>query len=75
MATERGVVDYLSIKHPHKNFYQLCPQKLTCEDMKMTTLEELLSALRGLNGEEIELDEDVRLKAKKSIDAMLSYGG
>ena len=75
VATERGVVDYLSIRYPHKALYQLCPQKLVCEDMKLTTLEGLYRALRGEGGLIVELEEDLRLRAKNSIDAMLRYGG
>ena len=75
VATERGVVDYLSIRYPHKALYQLCPQKLVCEDMKLTTLEGLYRALRGEGGLIVKLEEDLRLRAKNSIDAMLRYGG
>ena len=66
---------YLSIRYPHKALYQLCPQKLVCEDMKLTTLEGLYRALRGEGGLIVELEEDLRLRAKNSIDAMLRYGG
>ena len=75
VATERGVVDALSLRYPDKKLYQLCPQKLVCEDMKLTTLEGLYHAMRGEGGSEVSLDETLRLRAKKSIDAMLQYGG
>lgn len=75
VATERGVVDDLSLKYPEKGLYQLCPDKLVCEDMKMTTLEELYRAVCGEGGCEVSLDENLRHRAKKSIDAMLQYGG
>lgn len=75
VATERGVVDYLSIQYPDKTLIQLCPHKLVCEDMKLTTLEGLMLALKGEGGLVVELEESLRLKAKRSIDAMLRYGG
>ena len=43
--------------------------------MKLTTLEGLYRALRGEGGLIVELEEDLRLRAKNSIDAMLRYGG
>lgn len=75
VATERGVVDSLTLQYPEKTLYQLRPDKLVCQDMKMTTLEELARAVSGEGGAEITLDEELRLRAKKSIDAMLRYGG
>jgi quinolinate synthase len=43
--------------------------------MKMTSLSDLLAALKGEGGKEVEIDETVRLSAKATIDKMLSYGG
>lgn len=74
IGTERGVVDYLKIKHPSRNFYQLREDLLVCRDMKMTTLEEVYSAVTG-NGTVIEMDENLRLAAKRPLDNMLKYGG
>lgn len=75
IATERGVCDKLSRDYPERGFYQLAPGKLTCPNMKMTTLENVYRALLGEFGDVIEIDEDLRLKAKRSIDNMLKYGG
>lgn len=74
IGTERGVADYLIPKYPDKKFYHLCPEKLTCKDMKYTTPENILLALKGEGGEKIELEEDLRIKAKHSIDEMLRLG-
>lgn len=74
IGTERGVCDYLQIHHPEKNFFQLRGDKLVCKDMKMTTLTDVYSALTG-GGEDIGLEESLRVKAKRSIDNMLKYGG
>ena len=43
--------------------------------MRLTTLVDVYNCLKGLSGEEITLDEDVRLGAKGCIDKMLNYGG
>ncbi len=75
IATERGVCDKLSRDYPERGFYQLACDKLTCTNMKMTTLENVYKALIGEFGEVIEIEEELRLKAKRSIDNMLKYGG
>ena len=74
IGTERGVADYLIPKYPDKKLYHLCPGKLTCKDMKYTTPESILAALKGEGGEKIELPEELRVKAKHSIDEMLRLG-
>ncbi len=75
IATERGVCDKLSRDYPERGFYQLAPNKLVCPNMKMTTLENVYKALLGEFGDVIEIEEELRLKAKRSIDNMLKYGG
>ena len=42
--------------------------------MDMTDLETLYNALKGEGGEDIKLDEEIRIKAKQSIDRMLELG-
>ena len=74
IGTERGVADYLIPKHPDKKFYRLCPEKLVCRDMKYTTPENILAALKNEGGEIIELNEELVKKAKHSIDEMLRLG-
>ncbi len=76
IATERGVTEYLNLhEQGEKQYIQVCPQKLTCPDMKMTSLADLLAAVKGEGGKEMVLDESVRLAAKQAIDKMLAYGG
>ncbi len=76
IATERGVSEYLNLhKTDNKQYIQVCPETLTCPDMKMTSLEDLLAAIKGQGGKEMALDETVRQNAKKAIDRMLAYGG
>lgn len=75
IGTERGVVDYLSL-HEEKGerFIQLSPEKLCCEDMKKITLQDVYNAVIGTGGEVVELPEDLRKKALKSIERMLELG-
>ena len=74
IGTERGVADWLIPKYPDRKFYYLCPEKLTCPDMKYITPEKILAALKNEGGEKIELPEELRIKAKHSIDEMLRLG-
>ena len=43
--------------------------------MKATTLIDVLNVLRGEGGEEIVLEEETRLAAKRCIDEMIRRGG
>lgn len=74
-ATERGVYDELTLRYPHRNFYQLEPQLMTCVNMKKTTLQGVYDALVGRSGEVILMDEALRQAASTSIENMLRYGG
>lgn len=74
VATERGVVDQLRLLYPDRGLYQLAPQKMVCRNMKMTTPESVYNALNGTGGSVIEIEEEIRLKAKKCIDRMLELG-
>lgn len=75
IGTEKGVVDYLSTHEENgERFIQLSQDKLICEDMKFTTLEDVYRAIIGEQGESIELDEDLRKKALRSIEKMLELG-
>ena len=42
--------------------------------MKITTIVDVLNCVKGISGEEIVLDEDVRLGAKRCIDKMIELG-
>ena len=42
--------------------------------MKLTTLVDVYNCLKGIGGEEITLDEDVRTKALACINTMLTLG-
>ncbi len=73
IGTENSIVEYMQYECPDKLFYPVSPG-LLCRDMKLTTLPEIYNCLKGTAGEEIILDEDVRIKAKSSIDEMLRLG-
>jgi len=70
VVTECGLSDRLLIELPEKKFYKAC--KL-CQYMKMITLEETAASLRHMRYP-IEIDEDVRVRAERSIRRMLELG-
>lgn len=74
IGTENAIVQHLQFKCPDKDFYPLS-KDLVCNNMKLTTLIDLLRCLEGRGGEQITMDENLRLKAVKSIDKMIEFGG
>ncbi len=74
IGTENSIVEHLQYDCPDKIFYPLS-KSLVCQNMKITTLPEVLACVKGDFGEDIEIDEETRLKAKKCIDKMIEYGG
>ncbi|AQR93605.1 quinolinate synthase NadA [Clostridium saccharoperbutylacetonicum] len=72
IGTEEGILHELKKKNPTKNFF-IPGDKICCQDMKMTTLENLYDALLNMNNE-ITLDEEIRLKALKSLENMHKLG-
>ena len=74
IATENSIAEHLQYECPNKKFYPLS-KDLVCHNMKITTLPQVLSCVKGEFGEDIEIDEETRLKAKKCIDKMIEYGG
>lgn len=73
IATENSIVEHLQYQHPHKRFYPLTT-KLTCPDMRSTSLMDLYHCLQGTGGEEICLPEAVMTQAARSIQAMITLG-
>ncbi len=73
IGTENSIVSHLQFECPDKKFYPLS-KKLICHDMKLTTLADVYHCVKGDAGEEIVLSEEMRLAAKKSLDAMLQLG-
>ena len=71
IGTDNTIVQHLQFECPDKKFYALS-KACVCEDMRLTTLMDVYLCLQGQGGEEIVMTEEMRLQAKKSIDAMLS---
>lgn len=73
IGTENSIVQHLQFEYPDRKFYVLS-KRLICQDMKLTTLADVYHCVKGDAGEEIILSDEVRLAAKKSLDAMLELG-
>lgn len=69
IGTECGILHRMRKENPDKEFYPLEPA-VVCPNMKKITLEDVLFALKNL-APRIELDENMRQKAKAPIDRML----
>lgn len=74
IGTENSIAEHLQYMCPDKRFY-LMSKSLICENMKATTLVDVLDCCKGTGGEEILLDEDTVRKARGCIDAMIALGG
>ena len=72
IGTEEGILHELEKKNPSKSFF-IPGDKICCQDMKKTTLENLYDALLNMKNE-ITLDEDIRIKALKSLENMHILG-
>lgn len=79
VATEPRIIHQMELKAPHKQFIGApgadgnCNCNM-CPYMALNTMEKLYIALRDLEPR-VELPEDVRLGAKKSLDRMLEMAG
>ena len=69
IGTEMGVLFKLKRDNPDKEFY-LLSQGLICPNMKKTSLKSVFDALNEMK-HKIELNEEIRVKAKKALDRML----
>jgi len=73
IGTENTIAEHLRFEYPEKKFIPLS-EELVCADMRLTTLKSVLNCLSS-GGEEITLDEPLRLAAKRSLDKMIELGG
>lgn len=73
IGTENSIVEHLQYECPDKKFYPLFSGCI-CNDMKLTTLPDVLACVKGVGGAEIELDESTMRGAKRCIDEMLRLG-
>ena len=69
IGTEMGVLYSLKKNNPAKTFYMMSPGMI-CPNMKRTSLESIYNSLNEMKYK-IELDEEVRIKAKNCLDRML----
>ncbi len=73
IATESGMLYKLQKENPDKNFY-LPTQNLVCANMKLITLGWVAHSLEKMVYE-IKVSDEVREKAKRSLDRMLAVTG
>ncbi len=74
IGTENSIVQHLQMECPDKRFYELSKECI-CRNMKLTTLADVYNMVKYGEAEEIIMDEETRLAAKKPIDKMLQLGG
>ena len=74
IGTENSIAEHLQYMCPDKKFY-LLSKSLICENMKATTLVDVLNCCQGTGGEDIELSPETIEKAVKCIDKMIELGG
>lgn len=72
VGTEEGILHDLKKKNPNKSFY-IPGDSICCQDMKKTTLENLHDALLNMKNE-IILDEEIRIRALRSLENMHKLG-
>jgi len=70
IGTENSIVQHLQLSYSDKMFYPLS-KNCVCHNMKLTTLVDVLNVLRGTDGEEIIMADEMRIKAKHCLDRML----
>lgn len=73
VGTENSIVTHLQLECTDKKFYPLSKHCI-CNNMKATTLVDVLNCCKGTFGEEIELDEETYKGAKRCIDEMIRLG-
>lgn len=70
VGTEVGILHRLRKENPEKSFYPVY-ERIVCPNMKKTTLDNLAESLREMKTE-VEVPQDIAVRAKKAIDAMLA---
>lgn len=69
VGTETGLMHRLKKENPDKIFYPL-RKDMVCPNMKKTTLNSILTALREMKNV-IKVPEEIRIPAKRALDRML----
>jgi quinolinate synthase len=71
-GTEMGILYQLRTRYPGKTFIP-ASEKMICETMKLTTLEDIAKALT-IMAPVVQVPEEVRVPAKRCLDRMLAVG-
>jgi quinolinate synthase len=71
IGTEMGILYSLQTANPTKTFYLLSPT-LICPNMKQTTVDKVLNALRNLSPA-VTVSPKIRVQARLALDRMLEY--
>jgi quinolinate synthase len=72
ILTECGIASRIQIEMPEKKIVGLCNM---CKYMKSNTLEDILRVLKNpQEKDKIKIDETIRKKALKCVEAMFKYG-
>jgi quinolinate synthase len=69
IGTELGILHPLKRNNPNKQFFA-ASEKMICKDMKLNTLEKVLSSLQNLEPR-IIVPEDIREKSLKALNRMI----
>ena len=69
IGTELGILHPLKKNNPEKQFFA-ASEKMICKDMKLITLEKVLSSLQNLEPQ-IIVPEDIREKSLKALNRMI----
>ena len=69
IGTELGILHPLKKNNPEKQFF-VASEKMICKDMKLITLEKVLSSLQNLEPQ-IIVPEDIREKSLKALNRMI----
>ena len=72
IGTEEGIIHRLKKENPGKEFYVL-NKGLICQNMKLTSLEDVAWALENMRNQ-VTVQDSVRLKAQEALDQMLKLG-
>jgi len=70
VGTEMGILYRLRKENPGKRFH-IASRTMICPNMKLTTLEDVRDALASMSPV-VRVPEDIRLRAKSALDAMLA---
>nr|WP_320114589.1 quinolinate synthase NadA [uncultured Desulfuromonas sp.] len=70
IATERGILCQLRKENPDKEFF-FPDYEFICEDMKLTTLEQVLTCLQTMQPQ-ITVADEISVAARRSLERMLA---